>query len=158
MSSPAVTQLLETRHRGDRDALSLIVPVLYTDLRHAAAGCLRGPWVGRTLQRTASVHEAYALLARSRPVRCQDRVHCPGVAKRLMRQILIQHARRRGAIRRGRGEIQLSLHEDAAIEPERRPAEQAISEALVQLRRFHPRTHLAGDCPSGQRTGADCRT
>jgi RNA polymerase sigma factor (TIGR02999 family) len=142
MNSPAVTQWLETWRQGDPGALSLIVPEMYTELRRAAAGCLRREWSSRTLQSTALVHEFYAAIAGSKPLHCHNRTHFLGIARRLMRQILIQYARHRRAAKRDGGEVQSGLNEAAAFEPPRPAPEEALSDALSRLRRYRPRTHL----------------
>jgi RNA polymerase sigma factor (TIGR02999 family) len=115
---------------------------MYRELRRAAAGCLRQEWSTHTLQSTALVHEAYAALASGPPVRCQDRTHFLGIVRRLMRQILIQYARRRGAAKRGGNAVQVALDDACVTPPTLTSEEDALEEALARLRRLSPRRHL----------------
>ncbi len=110
-----VTQLLLDWSRGDRTALDRLMPLVYTELRALADRSLRHERTGHTLQGTALVHEAYLKLVDQRQVRWQDRAHFFAVAAQLMRRILVDHARRHGAAKRGSGRPALALGEaDAA--------------------------------------------
>lgn len=143
MSSPAVTRWLQDWREGERGMLSLVVTELYPQLRRAAAGCLRREFRVHTLQSTALVHEAYAQLAEGPPVRCKDRSHFLGIARRLMQQVLIQYARRRSAAKRGGEEQPVALDDnDAVLQHSPGGAEEALEDALERLRRFEPRRHL----------------
>ena len=101
--SPDVTALLAEWSRGDRSALSQLLPVVYGELRRIAAGELAGERVGHTLQPTALVHEVYLRLVDQRQVDWQNRAHFFGVAAQVMRRILVDHARRHSAGKRGDG-------------------------------------------------------
>jgi len=101
--SPDVTALLAEWSRGDRSALSQLLPVVYGELRRIAAGQLAGERVGHTLQPTALVHEVYLRLVDQRQVDWQNRAHFFGVAAQVMRRILVDHARRHSAGKRGDG-------------------------------------------------------
>src|ERR1700754_114125 len=100
-SSPNVTALLGDWNRGDRSALSQLFPVVYGELRRVAMRQLRGERDGHTLQPTALIHEAYIRLVDQRHVNWQDRAHFFGVAAQVMRRILVDHARRHNAAKRG---------------------------------------------------------
>jgi RNA polymerase sigma factor (TIGR02999 family) len=110
-SATGVTQLLLDWGRGDRSALDRLMPLVYTELRALAERSLRHEPSGHTLQGTALVHEAYLKLVDQRQVRWQDRAHFFAVAAQLMRRILVDHARRHGAAKRGRGRPTLPLEE-----------------------------------------------
>ncbi len=99
-----LTALLERWSQGDAAALAQVVPLVYGDLRRLADRSLRGERPDHTLQPTALVHEAYLRLAASRAPEVRDRGHFLFLVARLMRQILVDHARRRqaGARRGGR--------------------------------------------------------
>jgi RNA polymerase sigma factor (TIGR02999 family) len=117
MASPSgeVTRLLGRLKVGDQDALDRLLPLVYEELRQAADRVLRRETPGHTLQPTALVHEAYLKLAAG-PVASESRAHFLGIAARAMRQVLVDHARRRRAAKRGRGEIAVSLSEaDGAL-------------------------------------------
>lgn len=142
MNAATITSRLDDWWRGDARALSQVVSELYPQLRRAAAGCLRREVRHHTLQSTALVHEAYLQLAAGAPVHCEARSHFLGVASRLMRQILIQYARRRGAAKRGGGCRLTLLDEQQVPAPQRTSVEEALDEALERLRRLEPRRHL----------------
>jgi len=86
---------------GDPEALQALVPLVYKDLRAMAHAYLKRERPGHTLQTTALVHEAYLRLVGQRPFEAENRKHFVAVAARLMRQILVDYARSRGAAKRG---------------------------------------------------------
>ena len=100
-STGEVTRLLEAARHGEDDALDRIVPLVYDELRRMAARQLRRERAGHTLHATALVHEAYLKLAGSGTVEAVDRGHFMAIAARAMRQVLVDHARRRNAEKRG---------------------------------------------------------
>src|SRR5215470_12447598 len=95
-----VTALLARWANGDEQALNDLTPIVYKELRQLAAAYLRKEQQGHTLQPTALVHEAYLRLVDQKKPDFQNRKHFFGVAARLMRQILVDHARRRNAAKR----------------------------------------------------------
>lgn len=96
-----VTRLLEAARRGEDGALDRVVPLVYDELRRMAARQLRRERAGHTLHATALVHEAYLKLASGGTVEAVDRGHFLAIAARAMRQVLVDHARRRNAEKRG---------------------------------------------------------
>src|SRR5215216_7597512 len=100
-SSCDLTGLLRDWSRGDRRALDRLLPLVYAELRRVAARQLRRERADHTLQPTALVHEAYIRLVDQRHVNWQDRAHFFGVAAQVMRRILVDHARRHSASKRG---------------------------------------------------------
>src|SRR5438477_2307638 len=102
-SSPDVTALLGDWSRGNRDALNQLLPLVYAELRRTAARQLRRERVNHTLQPTALVHEVYLRLVDQRHVDWHNRAHFFGVAAQVMRRILVDHARRHAASKRGEG-------------------------------------------------------
>ena len=107
--SSDLTRLLVDWSRGDQTALERLMPLVYDELRALAERSLRHERSGHTLQGTALVHEAYLKLVDQRQVRWQDRAHFFAVAAQLMRRILVDHARRHAAVKRGSGEPPLPL-------------------------------------------------
>lgn len=93
--------LLTKWRAGDQEALQALVPLVYKELRELAHGYLKRERPGHTLQTTALVHEAYLRLVGQRPFEAENRTHFVAVAARLMRQILVDYARSRGAAKRG---------------------------------------------------------
>jgi RNA polymerase sigma factor (TIGR02999 family) len=104
-----VTRLLLTWRHGDDDALNRLLPLVYGELRRLARSLMRRERRDHTLQPTALVHEAYMKLFDQRQATWQDRAHFFGVAARAMREILVDHARRRGAVKRGGDAARVSL-------------------------------------------------
>jgi len=99
--SPSATQLLARWRSGDQAALHALIPVVYKELRHAARRCLQAERRDHTLRSTELVHEVYLRLAGDRPPPIENRSHFVALAAKLMRQILVDYARRRAAAKRG---------------------------------------------------------
>lgn len=106
-ASHDVTRLLADWANGDEGALDKLTPVVYRELRRLAASYLRRERQGHTLQPTALVHEAYIRLVNQKNPTWQNRSHFFGVAARMMRQILVDHARRRHAGKRAGANVPL---------------------------------------------------
>lgn len=103
-----ITGLLAQWASGNRQALDDLTPRIYAELRQLAASYLRNEPSDHSLQPTALVHEAYLrLVDQEAPPSCQNRSHFFGIAARLMRQILVDHARRRQTRKRGRQKVLL---------------------------------------------------
>jgi RNA polymerase sigma factor (TIGR02999 family) len=112
MASPRdVTALLGDWSRGNRTALDQLLPLVYAELRRVAARQLRHERADHTLQPTALVHEVYIRLVDQRQVDWQNRAHFFGVSAQVMRRILVDHARRHGASKRGEGVRCVSIDE-----------------------------------------------
>src|SRR6266566_6079080 len=112
MVSPRdVTALLGDWSGGDRTALNQLLPLVYAELRRVAARQLRNERADHTLQPTALVHEVYMRLVDQRQVDWQNRAHFFGVSAQVMRRILVDHARRHGARKRGDGVRCVSIDE-----------------------------------------------
>jgi RNA polymerase sigma factor (TIGR02999 family) len=138
-TSSDVTGLLDAWTRGDHRALDRLLTVVYAELRRVAARQLRRERDGHSLQPTALVHEVYLRLVDQERVDWRNRAHFFGVAAQVMRRILVDHARRRLAGKRGDGVRPVSL--DRAIEA---PAPCAapildLDDALERLRRLDAR-------------------
>jgi len=115
-SANGVTELLVRWRGGDQDALQSLMPLVYAELRRLAQYYLRRERSDHTLSSTALVHEAYVRLAGQNPPEWQNRAHFFGIAARLMRQILIEHARSHSAIKRGGGVGKITLEETQALQ------------------------------------------
>lgn len=112
--STDVTALLGEWSRGDREALDRLLPLVYSELRRVALRQLQRERIGHTLQPTALVHETYLRLVDQRRADWQSRAHFFGVAARVMRRILVDHARRHTANKRG-GDIHRVPIDDVQI-------------------------------------------
>lgn len=115
--SPDVTELLRGWSAGDRSAGEQLIAAVYTELHRQAGRAMRREGDDHTLQTTALVHEAYIRLVDQRRVEWRNRAHFFGVAAQLMRRILVDHARRRHAGKRGSGQRHVSL-DDVDVAPE----------------------------------------
>jgi RNA polymerase sigma factor (TIGR02999 family) len=102
-SSGDVTKLLRHWRTGDEKALGELLPLVYNELRRVARAALRRERPDHTLQSTALVHEAYLRLMGSEPPELRNRPHFIAVASRLIRQVLVDYARERGAAKRDGG-------------------------------------------------------
>lgn len=98
--SQEISRLLADLKTGDRAAAELLFPRVYEELRRLAGACFRDQNAGHTLQPTALVHEAYVKLANASSAPIQNRQHFFMLASRVMRQILVDHARARNAAKR----------------------------------------------------------
>jgi len=96
---------------GEHPDLQALLPAVYAELRRLAAHYLRGERPGQTLQPTALVHEAYLKLQKDRPERWQNRAHFCAIAAHAMRQVLIERARARDALKRGGGAPRVTFDE-----------------------------------------------
>ncbi len=131
-----VTQLLSLWSGGDREALESLMEVVYGELRRLARSYLRHERPGHTLQSTALVHEAYLRLIDQKNVTWQNRAHFFGIAAHMMRRILVDHARRRRASRRGPGNSLLMLDEGIAGSGPRNIDLVLLDQALESLARI----------------------
>jgi len=128
--------------KGDLEAREALIPLVYDELRRLAASCLRRERPDHTLQPTALVNEAYLRLVEERNVNWQSRSHFFGVSAKLMRRILVDHARAHLAEKRGSGMPNVGLTEAIAMSKER-PAELlALDESLTRLAEFDPQQAL----------------
>src|SRR6476659_6118278 len=108
-SRPHVTELLLAWGRGDRSALDQLVPVVHQELRRLARLQMRHERDNHTLQTTALVNEAFLRLVDLRRIQWQDRAHFFALSARLMRRILVDHARSRSYQKRGGGAVIVTL-------------------------------------------------
>jgi RNA polymerase sigma factor (TIGR02999 family) len=133
-----VTRLLQSWSGGDKKALEDLVPFVYRELRALAAAYIRHERRDHTLQPTALVHEAYLKLVDQMQVESPSRAQFFGIAANLMRQILVNHARDRGAAKRGGGN-KVALEEGVGVVAERGVDFVALDEALDKLAEIDPR-------------------
>lgn len=134
-----VTRLLRAWSGGDHAALEQLTPLVYGELRRMAGRYMQREKSGNTLQATALVNEAFLRLVDATSVRWQDRAHFFAISAQIMRRILVDTARARGAGKRGGGAVRLDLNEsiDALPGPDHRLVE--LDEALESLARFDAR-------------------
>jgi RNA polymerase sigma factor (TIGR02999 family) len=138
-SSGEVTQLLAEWARGDRAALDAATNLVYAELHRIAESYLQNERSNHTLQPTALIHEAYMRLVKEDDARFENRRKFFAFAARLMRQILVDHARTMGAEKRGGGLLKLPLNEAVDLVPGQGGEFLALNEALDHLARLSPR-------------------
>ncbi len=133
-----VTATLLEMSAGDGAAAERLLPLVYDELRRVAAGYLRRERPDHTLQPTALVHEAYLRLIDQTRVDWKNRAHFCAVASDMMRRILVDHARKHQAVKRGGGETRISLDEAVSFPREAEIDVLAVDEALLDLARLDP--------------------
>jgi RNA polymerase sigma-70 factor, ECF subfamily len=144
-TSAEITRWLKAWGRGDASALDRLTPLVYAELRRLARGYMRKEPAGHTLQATALVNEAFLRLVDARDVDWHDRAHFFAVSARIMRRILVDAARARGALKRG-GAVERVAH-STALDLDQLPAVAsdlgtqltALDDALETLARMDPR-------------------
>lgn len=134
-----VTELLDAWSHGDKEALDKLMPLVYDELRRLARQQMRHERAGHTLQTTALVNEAYLRLVNQHRAQWQNRAQFFGVAARVMRRILVDHARSRHRLKRGGFEHKVSLDEAAKVSQGQATDLLAVHEALKKLETLNER-------------------
>ena len=134
-----ITELLVAWRNGDEGALAQLMPEVHGELHRIARRCMRGERAGHTLQATALVNEAFVRLVDTRQVRWQDRTHFLAMSARLMRRVLVDHARARLYQKRGGGAAKLTLTDGLAGSDEQPQDVIALHDALDALAKFDER-------------------
>jgi RNA polymerase sigma-70 factor, ECF subfamily len=131
----ATRLLVELRRGGDTGerATAALAELLYPELRQLAGRLMRRERANHTLQPTAIVHEAFMRLIDQQAIDWQDRAHFLGVAAKVMRRILVEHARRRNAAKRGGGAHQVTLDETVVSSGGSAPALLQVDDVLTRL-------------------------
>ena len=134
-----VTAMLASLSQGNKDVVNDIFPLIYAELKKLAGNYLRNERGNHTLQPTALVHEAYIKLVDQTRINWQNRAHFLGVGATIMRQILIDHARRHRAEKRGGENENLPIEDELVIVAgggEKSMDLIALDEALQDLAKF----------------------
>jgi RNA polymerase sigma factor (TIGR02999 family) len=134
-----ITQLLNEWGNGDQAALDRLMPLVYAELRRMARRHMNQQHPGHTLQTTALIHEAYMRLAGDSDKRWENRAHFFGVAAKVMRCVLVDHARARRSAKRGGAARPVTLDEGIHTSGERMAGLIALDDALTDLAKLHPR-------------------
>lgn len=138
-SPPDTTRLLLAWRAGDEQALAQLTALVHDELRRLAARYMRRERADHTLQATALVNEVYLQLIDQHQVHWQNRAHFIGVAARLMRQILVDHARAHAAAKRGQGAAAVPLDDAIAVPAQTPPDVLALDDALRDLAKLDER-------------------
>src|SRR6185369_16390372 len=140
MDSPQqVTVLLDEWSHGNEAALNQLIPLVEAELHRLARQYMNREQAGHTLETTALVNEAYLRLVQVHDVHWQNRAHFFAISARIMRRIMIEHARKRQQLKRGGGALRITLDEGAVIADERSAELLALDEALETLTAEYPR-------------------
>jgi RNA polymerase sigma factor (TIGR02999 family) len=133
MTAEDVTGLLLAWGKGDQAAFERLVPLVHAELHRIASRYMRGERHGHSLQATALVNEAYLRLVDAQRVKWQDRTHFLSMAARLMRRVLVDHARSRGYRKRGGDAVRVTLVDDLVISQQPGRDLVALDDALTAL-------------------------
>ncbi len=134
-----ITEILASWRNGDPDAAEQLFPIVYNDLRDRARKFLARERADHTLQPTALVHEAYLRLVREDSLNLENKAHFFGIAARVMRQILVDHARQHNSAKRG-GSIKRFSVEEIDLLPEHKADRMLhLDEALESLEKIDGR-------------------
>ncbi len=144
--SSEITRLLESWRRGDTQAADRLMSMVYADLRKLAGFQIRQRSHNATLNPTALVHEAYLRLSAQRQTPWKNRGHFFAVAAKAMRQIIVDHARRRLALKRGQGQANLTLEDREIAVDENAETLIALDQALEKLSRLSERLTRVVEC------------
>lgn len=133
-----ITEWLKEWSNGDKAALDRLVPVVYEELHRRAKGYMRGERIDHTLQPTALINEAYIRLINYKEMHWQNRAHFFAVAAQAMRRVLVDHARRQGAAKRGDARYTLPLDESLALPQQADVDLLLLDDALSNLATMDP--------------------
>ncbi|HUQ90515.1 MAG TPA: sigma-70 family RNA polymerase sigma factor [Bryobacteraceae bacterium] len=137
--SPQITELLNDWKKGNPAALDQLMPVVYAELRKLARRHMQRQNPSHTLQATALIHEAFVRMVGDSGKRWKNRTHFFSVAAKVMRHVLVDHARAKGSAKRGGGWIAVPLDEGIATSDERLGGLLVLDRALTDLAKLHSR-------------------
>lgn len=138
-SQQNITLLLEACSNGKKEAVDELLPFIFNELRKISSKYLRDEYRNNTLQTTELVHEAYLKLIGDQNLSWQNRSHFFGIAANSMRQILVDHARKRNSLKRGEGKTILALEQAMEMAIESDEDIIALEDALQKLESFDSR-------------------
>lgn len=144
--SDDLAEILAAHRRGDPDALERMTALVYDDLRRMAHHQLLAARPGETLNTTALVHEAYLRLAAPSEVSVNDRVHFIALAARVMRQVIVDYARRKAAAKRGSGKRPVPLDAIQLGEESQPEVMLSLDQALTRLTELNDRLTRVFEC------------
>lgn len=134
-----ITQLLQKVNDGDQEALNNLLKLVYDEVKKIASKYLSNEYKRRTIQTTELVHEAYLRLVGNKNLSLENRKHFFGSIANSMRQILVDNARQRNAVKRGSGKTKISLDSVSVMSPETDEEILTLNEALIKLESFDNR-------------------
>jgi RNA polymerase sigma-70 factor, ECF subfamily len=134
-----ISELIAAWGKGDEEALSRLMSLLYPELRRIARHHLRRNQVGQTLESAGLANEAYLKLIRAGGIQCDNRVHFLALCSQIMRRILVDHARGRGYAKRGGDAVRVPLDDVLLVAPDRGIGLLALDAALNSLSKIDAR-------------------
>jgi RNA polymerase sigma factor (TIGR02999 family) len=138
-TSSDVTRLIVEAQGGNRDALQQLIPLVYQELRRLASACLNREYENKTIRTTDLVHEAFLKLVGEKNVSWENRAHFFGIAANSMREILIDYARHKGAVKRGGDFTRVSMDGAMMVSADSMEELLMIDDALRQLEKVDKR-------------------
>lgn len=138
-ANPDATAILERLSQGSPGAVDQLLPLVYDEMRAMAAGLMRDERAGHTLQPTAIVHEAYLRMVDQTRADWKGRAHFLSVAAMVIRRVLVDHVRERGAAKRGGGRRRVTLADVERPEEREEVDLAALDDALRRLAELHDR-------------------
>jgi RNA polymerase sigma factor (TIGR02999 family) len=138
-SAELTTALLSRLGDGNSESEAQLAPIIFRELRRVAQGHLRRERPNHTLQATALVNEVWIRLAGQPTIGWENRAHFFSVSSRLMREILVDYARRRNADKRGGAQQQITLQDHLAAQQEHSTELLSLDQAVERLQKFDPR-------------------
>ncbi len=134
-----ITHLLQRVNEGDQEALNNLLKLVYDEVKKIASRYLSNEYGKRTIQTTELVHEAYLRLVGNKNLSLENRKHFFGSIANSMRQILVDNARQRNAIKRGSGKTKITLDKVAVFSSEKDEEILTLNDALTKLDSFDSR-------------------
>ncbi len=134
-----ITRILHDWNNGDEDAIERLLPFVYDELRNQAQYLMASERFEHTLQPTALVHEAFIKISNQSAIEWKNRKHFYRIVSRLMRQILVDHARRRASAKRGNNPTRLSLEDEQITIEDRIASILTVDNMLKELDEFDER-------------------
>ncbi len=137
-----ITRLLEDLSNGNKEALNELLPIVYKQVKKIAAKYLSNEYSNRTIQTTELVHEAYLKLFGQKNLSLENRKEFFSVIANVMRQILVDNARKRNAVKRGNDKTKVSLEKAAVLSSEYDTEILVLNDALLKLEVFDKRLSM----------------
>jgi len=134
-----ITLILQKFSDGDEKAIDQLMPLVYDQLKYLARARAQYERVDHTLNATALVHEAYLKMADASQLRWKDRIHFLAMASRVMRNILVDYARKRNAIKHGGGFQRVDQDDSLIVPDECTEVLVELDDALEKMEKLHPR-------------------
>jgi RNA polymerase sigma factor (TIGR02999 family) len=139
LTSSDVTRLIVAAQGGSKEAIETLIPLVYQELRRIASACLRREFNNKTIHTTDLVHEAFLKLVGSTEVTWENRAHFFGIAANSMREILVDYARHKGAVKRGGAYTRVTMDDALMVSADSMEDLLQLDDALRRLEQVDSR-------------------